>query len=172
MAAVIWKNAPDAHDYPAASQYLSLLVGDPTLREELVAQLQAAPVAHYKAKDLLRASQLALLTSDNAHVMADLRKIRKGRPLSPVLLVRGDATARQPLDAASSTAQPAADAQAQPISAVQDSWRASGAATTVAIPKAAAGHSGASSIRCRRWPKKGAAVPSCRCCLAGACAPR
>jgi hypothetical protein len=100
MAAVIWKNAPDAHDYPAASQYLSLLVAEPTLREELVAQLQAAPVAHYKAKDLLRASQLALLTSDNAHVMADLRKIRKGRPLSPVLLVRGDLLRGFPLQIA------------------------------------------------------------------------
>lgn len=100
MTAVIWKNAPDAHDYPAASQYLSLLVGDPPLREELVAQLQAAPVARYKAKDLLRASQLALLTSDNAHVMADLRKIRKGRPLSPVLLVRGDLLRGFPLQIA------------------------------------------------------------------------
>jgi hypothetical protein len=100
MAAVIWKNAPDAHDYPAASQYLSLLVGDLTLREELVAQLQAASVAHYKAKDLLRASQLSLLTSDNAHVVADLRKIRKGRPLSPVLLVRGDLLRGFPLQIA------------------------------------------------------------------------
>ena len=100
MAAVIWENAPDAHDYPAASQYLSLLVAEPTLREELVAQLKAAPVAHYKAKDLLRASQLALLTSDNVHVMADLRKIRKGRPLSPVLLVRGDLLRGFPLQIA------------------------------------------------------------------------
>jgi hypothetical protein len=100
MASVIWENAPDAHDYPAASQYLSLLVAEPTLRAELVAQLQAAPVAHYKAKDLLRASQLAVLTADNAHVVADLRKIRKGRPLSPVLLVRGDLLRGFPLQIA------------------------------------------------------------------------
>ena len=66
----------------------------------MVVQLQAAPVAHYKAKDLLRASQLALLTSDNAHVMSDLRKIRKGRPLSPVLLVRGDLLRGFPLQIA------------------------------------------------------------------------
>lgn len=100
MASVIWENTPDAHDYPAASQYLSLLVAEPTLRAELVAQLQAAPVAHYKAKDLLRASQLAVLTADNAHVVSDLRKIRKGRPLSPVLLVRGDLLRGFPLQIA------------------------------------------------------------------------
>jgi hypothetical protein len=100
MASVIWENAPDAHDYPAASQYLSLLVAEPALCADLVAQLEAAPVAHYKAKDLLRASQLALLTSDNVHVMADLRKIRKGRPLSPVLLVRGDLLRGFPLQIA------------------------------------------------------------------------
>jgi hypothetical protein len=100
MSKVLWENAPDAHDYPAANSYLSLLVADEQLRKDLVAQLQAAPVAHYKAKDLLRASQLALLTADNPHVAADLRKIRKLRALSPVLLVRGDILRGFPLQIA------------------------------------------------------------------------
>jgi hypothetical protein len=100
MAKVIWENAPDAHDYPAANSYLSLLVADEQLRVDMVAQLQVAPVAHYKAKDLLRASQLALLTADNPHVAADLRKIRKLRALSPVLLVRGDLLRGFPLQIA------------------------------------------------------------------------
>jgi hypothetical protein len=100
MAQVIWENEPDAHDYPAATSYLSLLVADDELRMNLVGRLQAAPVAHYKAKDLLRASQLALLTPDNVHVAADLRKIRKSRPLSPVLLVRGDLLRGFPLEIA------------------------------------------------------------------------
>jgi hypothetical protein len=100
MAQVIWETAPDAHDYPAANSYLSLLVADDQLRMDLVAQLKAAPVAHYKAKDLLRASQLALLTADNVHVAADLRKIRKSRALSPVLLVRGDLLRGFPLQIA------------------------------------------------------------------------
>jgi hypothetical protein len=100
MAQVIWEEKPDAHDYPAASDYLSLLVAESALRAELVAQLLAAPVAHYKAKDLLRASQLALLTADNVHVATDLRKIRRGRPLSPVLLVRGDLLRGFPLQIA------------------------------------------------------------------------
>src|SRR5450432_1538832 len=100
MAQVIWETAPDAHDYPAASNYLSLLVADEALLTDLVAQMQVAPVAHYKAKDLLRASQLALLTADNVHVAADLRKIRKSRALSPVLLVRGDLLRGFPLQIA------------------------------------------------------------------------
>ena len=43
-----------------------------------------------KAKDLLRASRLALLPVDNPHVAADLAKIKKGKQLSPILLVRGE----------------------------------------------------------------------------------
>ena len=43
------------------------------------------------AKDLLRASRLPLLPRDNLHVAGDLKKIRKGKALSPVLLVRGNA---------------------------------------------------------------------------------
>lgn len=100
MAQVMWKNAPDAHDYPAASSYLSLLVGDDRLRASLITRLQAAPVAHYKAKDLLRASREPLLSTENPHVASDLRKIRKGRALSPVLLVGGDLLRGFPLQIA------------------------------------------------------------------------
>jgi hypothetical protein len=97
---VQWKSKPDAHDYPAAANYLSLLVADTDLRAALVAELQGAPVVTYQAKDLLRASQLAALTKDNAHVALDLRKIRKRLPLSPVLLVRGDLAGGFPLQIA------------------------------------------------------------------------
>ena len=97
---VKWKSKPDAHDYPAAANFLSLLVADTDLRAALVAELQAAPVVSYKAKDLLRASQLPPLTAANAHVALDLRKIRKRVPLSPVLLVRGDLVRGFPLQVA------------------------------------------------------------------------
>ena len=49
-----------------------------------------APSVRHQAKDLLRASGLALLPVDNVHVAADLAKINRGEHLSPVLLVRGD----------------------------------------------------------------------------------
>jgi hypothetical protein len=100
VAQVKWESAPDAQDYPAASAYLSLLVADPVLRDDLVAALQSAPIVHYKAKDLLRASQLPLLPADNAHVAADLQKVRKRHPLSPILLVRGDLVRGFPLQIA------------------------------------------------------------------------
>ena len=99
-SAVRWRSKPEAHDYPAASDYLSLLVADPALRAELVEQLRAAPVVHHKAKDLLRASQLPLLAASNVHVALDLKKIRKRVPLSPVLLVRGDLVRGFPLQVA------------------------------------------------------------------------
>jgi hypothetical protein len=83
-----WKDEPDDHDYPAASDYLTLLVPEARAKE-LSDRLRAAPLMHRKAKDLLRASRLPILGPDNFHVAADLEKVKKGRPLSPVLLVRG-----------------------------------------------------------------------------------
>ena len=89
MGAVSWKSVPDEHDYPAAASYLSLLVTGAELND-LIRRLKAADIGYFKAKDMLRASQLALLPVDNPHVASDLRKIKKGQSLSPVLLVRGD----------------------------------------------------------------------------------
>jgi hypothetical protein len=84
-----WKTEPDDHDFPAAHDYLSLLVREDQANR-LVAALRAAPVLHRKAKDLLRASGLAALPEDNVHVAKDLHKVHAGELLSPVLLVRGD----------------------------------------------------------------------------------
>jgi hypothetical protein len=84
-----WGHAPEEHDYPAAAAYLSLICNPVEVRR-VVASLRAAPLTYGKAKDLLRASGLALLPPENAHVAADLAKVAKGVALSPVLLVRGD----------------------------------------------------------------------------------
>ena len=91
-----WMAEPEEHDYPAAGDYLTLLF-DPAAAAEVVAGLQTAPLVHRKAKDLLRASGLALLPVDNPHVARDLAKVDHGEKLSPVLLVRGDATRGLPL---------------------------------------------------------------------------
>jgi ParB-like nuclease domain len=88
-SAVLWGNEPDEHDYPAAADYLALLATAEQI-SAIVAALKQAPVVHKKAKDLLRASRLALLPKDNPHVQADLKKIKKGKKLSPILVVRGD----------------------------------------------------------------------------------
>ena len=96
MPAEHWKDEPEEHDFPAAADYLSL-VFTPDEAAELVAALRSAGTAHRKAKDLLRASSLPLLGSDDAHVKKDLAKIADGKRLSPVLLVRGHAAKNVPL---------------------------------------------------------------------------
>jgi hypothetical protein len=86
---VLWGTEPDEHDYPAAADYLALLA-KPGQVNEIVAALKKAPIVYKKAKDLLRASRLALLPVDNPHVASDLARIKKGKQLSPILVVRGD----------------------------------------------------------------------------------
>ena len=86
---VLWGEEPDEHDYPAAADYLALLAPAAQI-SEIVAALKQAPIVHKKAKDLLRASCLALLPRDNPHVQRDLKKIKKGTALSPILAVRGE----------------------------------------------------------------------------------
>lgn len=99
MPELVWKSAPDEHDYPAADAYLALLAA-PAQVDAVVAQLRTAPTQHWKAKDILRASGLPLLPIDNPHVSADLHKIKTGKPLAPILLVRGDLNSGRPLQVA------------------------------------------------------------------------
>lgn len=94
--AMHWKQEPEDHDFPAALSYLSL-VFENDRAQEMVRQLKSASTNHYKAKDLLRASKLKLLAESNAHVASDLHKVSRGKKLSPVLLVRGDAARGIPL---------------------------------------------------------------------------
>jgi hypothetical protein len=87
--AVIWLGEPEAHDYDAAADYLSLLADADTVGKT-VSGLKAAKPMLRKAKDILRAADLALLPDTNLRVKGDLDKIRAGRKLSPILLVRGN----------------------------------------------------------------------------------
>jgi hypothetical protein len=91
-----WKSEPDEHDYPAAHDYLTLLVSD-IQADALVTALRSSPIVHRKAKDLLRASRLDLLPESNVHVKRDLAKVADGQRLSPVLVVRGALSADVPL---------------------------------------------------------------------------
>lgn len=82
-----WLDAPEEHDYPAAESYLNLIYDSKTATG-LVHLLRQAPVSRFKAKDIFRTSGLSLLGVSNAHVEKDRKKIRAGRALSPLLLVR------------------------------------------------------------------------------------
>lgn len=88
-AKVIWQNDPEAHDFPAAQDYLELLFL-PEQAEKFVAALQEATTIKKKSKDILRASRLPLLPKDNIHVQQNLKKIKKQIKLSPILLVRNE----------------------------------------------------------------------------------
>ena len=92
-ASVGWLEQPEPHDYPAAASFLGLLFKPKTVAR-YVAQLKAARVTHFKAKDIFRASGLSLLGVSNSHVETDRRKILAGRKLSPLLLVRDEARGR------------------------------------------------------------------------------
>lgn len=83
-----WKKDPDEHDYLAAHKFLCLMM-DPDVAKQTVHELRKASAKRYKAKDLIRASNSLLLSSDDVHVAADLAKVGRGEKLSPVLLVRG-----------------------------------------------------------------------------------
>ena len=92
----IWKAAPAAEDFAAAQNYLRL-IAPPARVTRLVAALRRAQTVEHAAKDLLRASRLPLLPRDEVHVRADLKRIHKGKPLSPVLVIQGDFSHDVPL---------------------------------------------------------------------------
>jgi disulfide oxidoreductase YuzD len=90
---ILWQPEPEEHDYPAAESYLALIF-DGAAAQTLVKNLRRAEVAHFKAKDIFRASGLSLLGVSNSHVEKDRRKILKGAALSPLLLVRDKANGK------------------------------------------------------------------------------
>ncbi len=83
----IWALEPQEHDFPAALDYLGLLYSDETAAK-IVNDLRSATTIRKKAKDILRASGLPLLPKENLHVKQDLQKVKNGKKLSPILLVR------------------------------------------------------------------------------------
>lgn len=96
MASLHWQDEPEEHDFPAALDYLGLLFRAEEAAQ-LVARLRKAETVAKKARDILRASRLPLLPADDHNVARDLAKVRAGKKLSPVLLVRGRAEKGVPL---------------------------------------------------------------------------
>ena len=91
-----WTKKGEASDFGAARNFLSLLYSDEKAKA-LIASLRKAKLVDHAAKDLLRAAQLPLLPRDEPHVDEDLKRINKGKPLDPILLVRGDMAKGLPL---------------------------------------------------------------------------
>lgn len=93
---IAWKKAPEAAEFKSSLNFLSLIFPAEKC-EEIVRDLRAESPISRAAKDLLRAANLPLLSPDEPHVKEDLKKIQKGKPLAPVLLVRGNMTEGVPL---------------------------------------------------------------------------
>jgi hypothetical protein len=91
-----WTKTPAPHDFDAAADYLSLLF-DPVTVRGVVRRLRTASMTTKKAKDLLRASRLGVLPVDDHELVRDLKKVKRGEKLSPVLLVRGGLSGDRPL---------------------------------------------------------------------------
>ena len=84
-----WLDEPEEKDYLAAHSFLSMVLA-PGVLDETIAALRTAPLGHWAAKDLLRASGLPpLRPKQSAEVAEKLKKIKSGIPISPVLLLGG-----------------------------------------------------------------------------------
>lgn len=84
---VKWLSEPQKHDYPAAEKYLSLTL-ELSAAKKITGQLEQAEMSEYAAKDIFRASGLALLGISNSHVEKDRSQIILNEKLSPLLLYR------------------------------------------------------------------------------------
>jgi hypothetical protein len=90
---VQWLEDANKEDYEAAAHYLSLL-DDPKNVDKVVAAMKAASITEFKATDLLRAAQLAVPKADDRPTREQIKRIKHGEPVSPVLLVRVTALKR------------------------------------------------------------------------------
>jgi hypothetical protein len=84
---VSWLDEAEEKDYAAARSYLSLLVPSGDL-ERLITALKNAAPGRWRAKDILRATRLPLLSANQSEEVAEkLAKVRAKQPLSPILIV-------------------------------------------------------------------------------------
>ena len=82
-----WDTTPAKDDYAAAARFLSLLMSDDRA-SSLAMRLRRGGIVQHRANDLLRASSLGLLPAKDPEVAKDLKRVKEGKRLSPVLLVR------------------------------------------------------------------------------------
>lgn len=87
---VQWLDDANEEDYTAAAHFLSLL-DSPKNVDKAVAEMRAVQITEFKATDLLRAAQLAVPKSDDRPTREQVKRIKNGEPLAPVLLMRAGA---------------------------------------------------------------------------------
>ena len=91
-----WAPRPSNEELESAVRYLALQFRSATAKR-LVARARRGRRTEHTAKDILRATCLPLLPVDEPHVAQDLKRIRKGKAMSPIILIQGDLTRGRPL---------------------------------------------------------------------------
>lgn len=86
-----WLKEPAEHNYPSAQSYLSLIIDSANVAI-IILNLIDAKITKFKARDIFRASGLPLLGISQHQIEHNLKKIKKGESLSPILLVRDTAS--------------------------------------------------------------------------------
>ena len=84
---ITWQDDANPDDYEAAGHYLALVDNQKNI-DKTLADLKAGTIVEYKATDLLRAAQLIVPKADHRPTREQIKKIKHGEPVSPVLLVR------------------------------------------------------------------------------------
>ncbi len=84
---ISWLPEVKESNYIDAESYLNLIYF-PDQVLEIISNLRKSNIVLFKAKDVLRASRLQLLTNNNYHVKLEMEDITQEIPLSPLLLVK------------------------------------------------------------------------------------
>jgi hypothetical protein len=90
-----WSARPTSDDFTAALNYLTLQFRV-SMAKGLIKKGRGLKATEHIAKDILRACNLALLPLDERHVAENLKRIHKGKALSPIILIQGDLTRGRP----------------------------------------------------------------------------
>jgi hypothetical protein len=89
-----WLDEPAEHNYPSAESYLSLII-EPDKVKVLVDYLKVnKQIIKFKARDIFRASGLPLLGISQHQIDHNLKRIKDGEKLSPILLIRDSVNRR------------------------------------------------------------------------------
>jgi hypothetical protein len=84
-----WLAEPEPHDFVAADHFLALVRHKAHVALALERlRKRRKKTRSFAAKDILRAAELACLPADNEGVAGKLAKVREGKSLAPVMLVR------------------------------------------------------------------------------------
>lgn len=93
---IIWSDEPEDKDYVGAESFLSLALS-PRDAAILAHRLKHSPRTTFAVKDILRQSKLPLLHEQDSQVQHVLHKVKDGKTISSILLVRGDLHQGRPL---------------------------------------------------------------------------